>query len=195
MTRTKSILLATCIAIALPWRPLPLNAATITTGKQPDGGPTVYFSGDIDNESVAKFGEIILRIARHNVFVYLESAGGNVEAALSMAGMIKIVTAQTVVTKHCASMCAVVWLAGSPRWVVSGAHIGFHAAYLSDEDGNNLGVSPGGNAIIGAFLGKLGYSNETIRRLTETDPESMYWLTRETAKELGIEAKIIEPKR
>jgi len=196
MTRTKSILLASCIAIALPWQSLPLNAATITTGKQPNGTPTIYVSGDIDKESVGKFIETVLQINKRKIFVYLESSGGETEAGLVMAEAIsKMELFETVVVKHCASMCAVVWLAGPTRWVASGAHIGFHAVYFTDKQGRNLGVSPGGNAIIGAFLARLGYNDQTIRRLTETDPDSMYWLTRETAKELGIEAKIIESKK
>jgi len=194
MTKTKSILLATCLAIALLWQPLPLHAANITVGVagQNNGVPTVYVSGEIFRGDEKKLAQLTFN---RRTLVYLDSIGGDTEAGLAMGYTIKQRDYETVVFNKCLSMCSLMWLAGKIRWVGTKANIGFHAVYMTDEKGEkNLGVSPGGNAVVGAFLARLGYSDLVIRRLTETDPSSLYWLTADKAKELGIEAKTIQSK-
>jgi hypothetical protein len=85
----------------------------------------------------------------------------------------------------CASMCGIIWRAGSTRWVFATSHIGFHSPYFSDKR-----ISPVGAAVIGAFLAKLGLSDVAIRYLTEAVPNTMNWLTAEKARELGIDSRV-----
>jgi hypothetical protein len=60
--------------------------------------------------------------------------------------------------------------------------IGFHSAYRGDTGQ----VSGGANALVGAYLSRLGFSTSAIYYMTKTDPGSMEWLTLEKARELGI---------
>jgi hypothetical protein len=163
------------------------QAASITTGYS-NGVPTITISGEIVLGDETRFDRLNFS---SRMFVYLDSVGGNTSAGLAIANNIWARRLETVVATRCTSMCAIIWLAGSVRWVFSGAHIGFHAIYIADERTGKTRISPGGNAVVGAFLGKLGFSDLTIRRLTEAEPDSMYWLTYEEAKELGIVAKSI----
>lgn len=65
----------------------------------------------------------------------------------------------------CASGCALIWLAGSPRCMSSSAQIGFHAAYLMNAPSGLPEVSSSANAVIGAYLNALGLPEVAISRL------------------------------
>ena len=93
------------------------------------------------------------------------------------------------VEDECASVCGLIWLAGDPRLVVKTAHIGFHAARYA----SNGKVLSDANAVIGAYLFRLGFSYDTIRFLTHTSPDSMEWLTNEAAEQFGITAQVLSP--
>src|SRR5262249_54402571 len=111
--------------------------------------------------------------------VYLKGRGGNLEAGLNIGKMIAGFEMGTFVEEYCASVCALMWLAGgSNRAVWDTAHIGFHAAYY----GENGTVTPEGNALVGAYLHSLGFNDEAIVFLTQKQPDSMEWLTSEKAK-------------
>jgi hypothetical protein len=53
-------------------------------------------------------------------------------------------------------------------------------------------ISPGGAAIIGAYLAKIGLSDAAIRYLTEAEPNLMNWLTAEKARQLGIDSRLLK---
>jgi hypothetical protein len=78
------------------------------------------------------------------------------------------------------------WLAGKIRGLTEDDRIGFHAAYY----GSNGKVSSEANAMVGAYLNRLGFSYRTIHFLTYAAPDSMQWLTSENAKQYGIDADI-----
>jgi hypothetical protein len=84
-----------------------------------------------------------------------------------------------------ASACADAWLGGTLRYVTYGAYgarIGFHAP--SDKHGNESGV---GQAYSGAYYARLGLPNRAIIYLSETPPNSIRWLTKNDADNVGID--------
>lgn len=68
--------------------------------------------------------------------------------------------------------------------------IGFHAASAPGNDGR-MELSREGNRLVMEYLRGLGYSRATARRLVSAPPESMFWLSRRTARSLGIDADTI----
>ena len=88
------------------------------------------------------------------------------------------------------------WLAGSTRWVEAGAHIGFHAAYYVAKDCSgpcSLQVTPGGNAVVGAYLRELRVSDWhhplPYRNCAHTQME---WLTAEKAEKYNIAMSFVK---
>jgi hypothetical protein len=93
----------------------------------------------------------------------------------------------TLVSERCSSGCALAWLAGSPRMNLFTAHVGFHAASFKES----RQVSSAGNAVVGAYLARLGFNYDAIRYLTEAAPHLMKWLTPVIAKQYGITYEIV----
>ena len=84
----------------------------------------------------------------------------------------------------CASACGLVWLAGTPRVVEQDAHVGLHAAYLRR---NGVSVETGAaNALIGAYLGRLGFEDRAIVYLTSAPPDDMTWILPADRERYGI---------
>jgi hypothetical protein len=75
-------------------------------------------------------------------------------------------------------------LGGTNRAISVRAAVGFHAAY----DATTMQESGWGNALVGAYLNKLGLSDSAIYYITHKGPTSIQWLTAEDATKLGIEA-------
>jgi hypothetical protein len=112
--------------------------------------------------------------------VALVSNGGSLVAAIDI-GQIRLRNYSTLVPDNtlCASACATAWLGGTHRFMGRQAMIGFHAAYLS-QDGHNVETGAG-NALLGAYLNKLGLPDRAVVFIAHAAPESMTWLSLETA--------------
>ena len=122
--------------------------------------------------------------------VVLNSEGGQATAALEIGRAIRLKGFATTAPGLCASACALIWLSGNPRFIEKGSHIGFHAAYIT-RNGKML-EKGAGNALIGAYLSQLGYSDRAIVFVTSAPPEGMEWLTTGKARSNGIEFVALE---
>jgi hypothetical protein len=92
----------------------------------------------------------------------------------------------------CASACAIAWLGGVWRGIsVDHAGVGFHGVYNSDT----LQPSSAGNAVVGAFLGKIGLSDPAITYIMNPGANETQWLSAADARTLGIDANAIECRR
>lgn len=120
----------------------------------------------------------------------LASRGGNLFAAVRIGEVIREKRFTTVVPdkETCASACALIWLAGAKRYAWNTARIGFHGAF----DKNTLQLSGPGNAVVGAYLNKLGLSYEAMIYMTAASPTDMTWLHSADAKRLGIAADVLD---
>lgn len=130
-------------------------------------------------------GERFVKFATDDkALVSLSSPGGNLAAAIAMGEHIRMKGYSTVVPPDatCASACALAWLAGVARGGTETSKIGFHAA--SDKGGD---VTAAGNALIGAYLNKIGVSYKAITYITSPAPADMTWLTFSKARDLGID--------
>jgi len=177
--------LAVLVALALP---ATANAAEITVVPPRENMPAIIaVSGAFEFGDEKRFVDAVLGISR--AIVILNSEGGNLHAALEIGRAIRLKGFETIVGDNviCASGCALVWLAGTPRTMAPRAMIGFHAA--SDRERN---IASSGNALVGSYLNQLGLSSNAVIFITAARPESMAWLTFDLANQLGIDIRRFE---
>jgi len=68
------------------------------------------------------------------------------------------------------------------------AQIGFHAAYNAST-GQETAV---GNALVGAYLSRIGLPYKAVIYITQAAPTSMTWLTFSEAKQNGIDVTLVD---
>jgi hypothetical protein len=101
----------------------------------------IWITGEIKPDDDEKFRKVIEENKITKAFVGLNSPGGELLAGLSIAQTIREKGFFTgVIQKEavCTSMCGVIWLSGSLRYVTPDAHIGFHAVYRKDKRGRPI---------------------------------------------------------
>ena len=163
----------------------PCGAAEIRPVPSPSGGAVVALDGIIEAGDDAKLSAALATTPRPRS-VRLSSLGGNVQAALALGEAVRREGLETDVPARgvCASACGLVWLAGAPRAMGEDAHVGLHAAYLRR---NGVSVETGAaNALIGAYLGRLGFDDHAIVYLTSAAPDDMTWILPTDRQRYGI---------
>lgn len=170
----------------------PASAVEIST--QLKGSMTFYVvSGSFESGD----GEKFVRMATADkAMVIFASPGGNLLAGIAIGEHIRMKGYLTGVPGGaiCASACALAWLGGVTRTGVEDSKIGFHAASTGDGD-----ITSSGNALVGAYLNKIGVGYRAVQYITSPRPADMTWLSFSKARELGIdivsldEAKSSEP--
>jgi membrane-bound ClpP family serine protease len=144
----------------------------------------IYVTGEIQLGDDAVFRDIADQFP--DAVVYLESPGGTVIPALEIGRLVRERGYRTAVLAGatCASSCALIWLAGTPRYLEPGGRVGFHAS-SAEEDGRLVesGVS---NAFVGYYLSKLELSERAVVFTTMASPYELNWLTAENSEGAGI---------
>ena len=141
-------------------------------------------SGEIVEGDSQTFDSVIEGIPPNTkIAVMLNSNGGKVIPGLMMGEAIRAKGFATVVLGTCASAW---WprsgfLAGEPRFAGESARIGFHAAYT--PSGGESGMT---NALVGAYLTKLGLPYEAVAFVTSSAPVDMRWMHADDARKIGI---------
>jgi hypothetical protein len=123
-----------------------------------------------------------------SAIVAFDSDGGSLVAGLQIGETIRLKNFSTLVPDQarCASSCALAWLGGTRRFMGSRAQVGFHAAY----DGQTHQVTSSGNALVGAYLNKIGLPYSAVVYITSASPDSIIWLSKPDAEKLGIEVSL-----
>jgi hypothetical protein len=148
------------------------------------GVEAIVISGDILDGDDARFGELARRLPR--AVVYLDSAGGALVPAIEIGKRLRAGHHATAVLdgSTCTSACALIWIAGTPRYLGTDGHLGFHASY-SDE-GGRLVETGVGNAMVGHYLSQLNLPEDAAVFATIASPYEINWLTAENNAEAGI---------
>jgi hypothetical protein len=160
-------------------------AATIEVQHPSDGPPLVLVSGEFEFSDVGTFSAAVSPLSKATVS--FASDGGALLAGIRIGTLIREKRFATLVADGatCASACAVAWLGGEKRFVGRGANVGFHAAYVL-KAGGAVAESAPGNAVLGAYLDRLGLSEEAIRYVTDADPSTIHWMSMIEAADHGI---------
>lgn len=149
-----------------------------------DGVEGIYVIGEIQLGDENRFRALAERYP--SAVVYLESPGGAVIAAVEIGKLVRERNYATAVLADgtCTSSCALVWLAGTRRYLAPGAQLGFHASHM--DDGGRLVETGVGNAIVGYYLAQLGMSEKTVVFATIASPYEFNWLTAESSGRADI---------
>jgi hypothetical protein len=175
-----------------------VSAAEIERVPGPEPGQTaILVRGPIEEGDDNRFFEVAE--ASPSAIVYLESPGGSVTAGISIAAEIALRGYTTLVLdgSGCHSICAIMWVSGTHRYMSPNADISVHAAYRMKNDatgGVEATESGMANAQIGAFLNEIGLSADAIRYFTFAGPnEELLSITPEIAQILSIDVFIQTP--
>jgi hypothetical protein len=176
---TRLVALLCCIAGAA-------QAASITYARR-DDLDLIRLSGMIEKGDATQFELAVDSVPLgHRAVVMLNSPGGQVADAVVIGDSIRRHGFATLVDNAvCSSACGLVWLAGTPRFTAGNARIGFHAAYVGH--GAAAQESGPGNALVGAYLNRLGLPDTAVTYLTSAPPDRMEWLRPDAARDVGIE--------
>ena len=156
-----------------------------------DGRDTIVVNGQINTGDDQAF--IRLASGLDHALIFLNGPGGNMITALNIGRYVRTRGWDTAVAEKqlCMSACAVLWLAGTNRYMADTALIGFHAAYRVEQD--KAVESSIGNALVGAYLNSLGLSDKAVIYITYSPPEDIQILTKADARAVGIEAAPLPP--
>jgi hypothetical protein len=160
-------------------------AATIEVQHPDSGPPLVLVTGEFEFSDVSAFNAAVAPLSK--AVVSFASDGGALLAGIRIGTSIREKRFATLAADGaiCASACAVAWLGGEKRFVGRGANVGFHAAYVL-KAGGAVAESGPGNAVLGAYLDRLGLSEEAIRYVTDAEPSTIHWMSMIEAAEHGI---------
>jgi hypothetical protein len=142
----------------------------------------IDIKGPIEINDAITFDGILKTIKdTSRVVVRLSSPGGKLPSGIRIAQEIHNRHLATYVAKegYCVSMCAIIWLSGSPRVIENGgAWIGFHQVSRRDQTANGfaIGADAQSNALLGAYLFHLGMSPGAIAWITQKGPRELNWL-------------------
>jgi hypothetical protein len=162
------------------------QAANIeATGPSGDGVATVTVEGTLLVGDGDKFQE--KTSALRDAIVVLRSDGGAAFEGIKIGETIRRKGFSSLVINRCASACAVAWLGGTHRFMAAGSQIGFHAAYDA-QSGQERGYP---NARIGAYLNRIGLTDDAVTYITAAPPNSMTWLSVADAKQYRIDVTLL----
>lgn len=163
-------------------------AADVTPmGVDTQGRAFFKISGDLVKGDAEKF--LAATDGAANAIVLFESDGGDLQTGLDIGSLARMRGYSTAVLdgQSCYSACALAWLGGIKRMVGTEGEVSFHAAYvLEDGDARESGV---GNALVGAYLSKLGLKEDAVVFLTSAPPDGFNELDAEWSAELGIDVQ------
>jgi hypothetical protein len=159
---------------------------------QPNTGDNladIFISGKFVEGDAARFDTIVKSMPEKAATVFLSGPGGLLMEGLMIGQSIRAHQFPTGILGTCASTCSLVWLSGTYRTMGNNGRIGFHAAYIgAAAEGHESGIA---NAMIGAYLTRLGLSYDAVAFVTAAPPNGITWLTAANAKRVGIEYTFI----
>jgi hypothetical protein len=161
------------------------QAATIWRDKT-----AIFIKGDIVDGDFERFKQMA-KGAPRGFPVVMKSEGGALIPGLDIGLAIRALQFKTVVVDECYSVCAVMWLAGVKRFAFSDSEIGFHGAY----DVDTKAATSAGNALVGAYLARLGFSYGMIVQMTEAAPDEVNLLNFARANKLGIAMTVLPTQK
>ena len=170
-----------------------LMSGSATAAQISDAGGIITVRGELNNGDHITFDRVAQKYSKGAVF--FDSPGGSLAAGIAIGESIRLKGFATAVgtNSSCASSCALAWLGGARRFVSSSSKLGFHSAYRMD--GTTPREAGMGNAVVGAYLTRLGLPLRAVMYITTASPQEMTWLTPEDGRDVGIDFLVGEPER
>lgn len=170
----------------------PAQGADIRTYNIDENLEAIFITGEITQQDVAVFRNLSIRYP--NAVVILDSDGGQVIPAMDIGRIIRLAGYETVVLSNsiCTSSCALIWVAGSTRYLSPNGRVGFHASYR--DEGGTIEESGVANAMVGQYLTLLNFSQQAVIFATIASPDQIAWLDRSNSHLSGIEFVDFDPR-
>jgi len=180
----RSGIIGSALALALAALAAQPASAAIQHSPLDNGAEAIYVTGEILEPDEAAFRELAERYP--DAVVFLESPGGSLVPAIEIGKLIRSHHYATVVLEQstCNSACALIWLAGTPRYLQGSGNLGFHASY--SEEGGQLIETGVGNAIVGHYISQLNLPESAVIFATSASPYEIMNLTPANSIEAGI---------
>jgi hypothetical protein len=178
-----------CLFLALPTS---ASSATIEVPTAAEGYVLVTVTGPLESSDIENFRTKTSLVSK--AIVSFVSDGGSLQAGIEIGTMIRLKSFVTAVPNgaRCASACALAWLGGTNRFMGNGARIGFHSSSVDKSDQlSNTPVGDIGNALMGAYLNRIGLPDRAIVYITQAAPEAMTWLSLDEAMDKGIDVALL----
>lgn len=153
-----------------------LRAMTFSTVPEMDA---IYAKGEIVAGDADKLLTLISSTGAETLLI--ESGGGSVTAAISLAEIIKLNDLRVHVPDMCASACAaIIFTAGRTSTMSKSAKLGFHSCYV--KEGSEVQIDGLCNEIMRKYAVQNGFPYGTLSFLAaNAGPHEMYWITRTLA--------------
>jgi hypothetical protein len=150
----------------------------------------IAIRGELKIGDADKFNQMAQKY--NKPIVSFQSPGGELLTGLKIGEAIRLKGFTTVVAPDsiCASSCALAWLGGNVRFVSVSSRLGFHSAYRMD--GTIAREAGLGNAVVGAYLTRIGLPIDAVIYITKATPSEITWLTPADGQKVGIEFSILE---
>ncbi|NJO61057.1 MAG: hypothetical protein HC836_23185 [Richelia sp. RM2_1_2] len=172
----------------------PAVSADVAVLGSKDSTTVVSIVGELVEGDFNKFKNLLENLNNKNVVVFVSGPGGSLIESMLIGEYINEHKIKTVASGVCASGCAYIWLAGYKLGVDPETKLGFHSAYAASSDKKPAQVTGQGNALLGAYLSKLGYDYDLIAYVTMAELQQMEWMTASSARELNLQFYIVKDK-
>ncbi|KIN63395.1 hypothetical protein Z946_2266 [Sulfitobacter noctilucicola] len=152
---------------------------------------TIAIAGKIDFRTPLAFENTLAEVPNASVLI-LDSPGGGVHSALSIASRVRRLGLTTVILNdsQCLSACAFIFLAGMER--LAWGDLGVHQISASEGEGNLVGGQFALADIMDA-LDEYDTPSELVGMMLRTPPEDMYTLSSEEKQQFGFLQQRREP--
>jgi len=155
--------------------------------------PSIDVVGEIDRQTPELIVAAVKQIrgaTKATIFLRLDSAGGDIEAAIASGRLARKHEMFTIVPEDamCASACALVFLGGVTRLVAG--RFGIHRPYAirySDTDTDARRSYETINKITRDYLEHMNVSPRVLGAMNVVSPGDIKWLSKAERKELGID--------
>jgi len=164
-------------------------AAEIKSVNLKDDSVEISISGKIasgDADLVAARVKAATDAGKSVTSVRLNSDGGSLLEGVRLAAIVRSAKLSTNVGQNatCASACFLVFAAGDTKFAYVHARIGVHGA--SEEDGNE---SRKATVAMARIAEELTVPSSIIRRMVNTPPNDMTWLSLNDLRSMGADIK------
>ena len=162
-----------------------------------------HYSGKIESKDVEKFKTMLKNTERRSnsdrevyLQIFLNSKGGDIDAALKIGKLIRVHQMQTLVFDECNSSCVIVFASGVRRYanielwgpIPNGAKVGIHRPYTTAEGSyeKHRHKFREVERQIKQFLREGGVSERLWDDMVKISPENIKFLSQKEAIDYGL---------
>jgi hypothetical protein len=158
----------------------------------------VAASGTIDRATLPELRKLAHQRLPRGAVILLDSEGGNHVASLAIGDLIRRYGFDTAVAAYdeasgqwrpasCASACAYVFIGGVDRSVPEGSRVGVHQLrFVTQAQDGGASEAQTLVAQTGAYLTRMGAKIDVLLLASQTEPETMHWLSRDELVSLQL---------